>query len=192
MKHLLTAALLATGALGAQAQTLIDTARVQSVQPQYESTRVPRQECSNRWRPEHGDRHSQRYEEPNPYPTQNQDAERRYGGAIVGGLAGGVLGNQVGGGNGKVAATALGAVLGAFAGDQLDNRNTRPAPAYPAQAYQTAGREGNRCQTVFDTQQQLTGYQVVYDYRGQTYSTFMRNHPGNRLRVRVSVEPLQD
>lgn len=166
MKHLLTATLLATGVLGAQAQTLIDTARVQSAQPQYETSHVPRQECSNRWRPEHGDRHSQRYEEPNPYqnqnpyPNQNQDAERRYGGAIVGGLAGGVLGNQVGGGNGKVAATALGAVLGAFAGDQLENRNARPAPVYPAQAYQTTGREGNRCQTVVETQQQLTGYQV--------------------------------
>jgi uncharacterized protein YcfJ len=45
---------------------------------------------------------------------------------------------------------------------------------------------------VYETQSQLTGYQVVYEYRGQNYSTFMRNNPGNRLRVRVSVEPIQE
>jgi uncharacterized protein YcfJ len=187
MKRLLTATVLVTGALAAQAQTMIDTARVRSAEPQYESTRVPRQECSNRWQPEHGGRHRQGYQEQDAYQERSQDAERRYGGAIVGGLAGGVLGNQVGGGNGKVAATAIGAVLGAFAGDSLENRNARPA-----QVYQTGGREVNRCQTVFETQSQLTGYQVVYEYRGQNYSTFMRNNPGNRLKVRVSVEPIEE
>lgn len=194
MKRLLTASLLITGVLGVQAQTMIDTARVRSAEPQYETTRVPRQECTNRWEPERGGRHSQVYQEQEQYQERNQDAERRYGGAIVGGLAGGVLGNQMGAGNGKVAATAIGAVLGAFAGDHLDNRNARPAtaPAYPAQVYQTSGREANRCQTVYETQSQLTGYQVVYEYRGQNYSTFMRNNPGNRLKVRVSVEPIAE
>jgi uncharacterized protein YcfJ len=190
MKRLLTATILVTGALGAQAQTVIDTARVRSAEPQYETTRVPRQECTNRWRPGHGDRHSQAYQDQDQY--QNQDAQRSYGGAVLGGLAGGVLGNQVGGGNGKVAATALGAVLGAFAGDNFDNRNARPTQNYPAQVYQTGGRGEERCQTVYETQSQLTGYQVVYEYRGQNYSTFMRNNPGNRLRVRVSVEPIQE
>ena len=187
MKRLLTATVLVAGAFAAQAQTMIDTARVRSAQPQYESSRVPRQECTNRWEPERGNR--QVYQDQNQYPNQysNQDNSRNYGGAVLGGLAGGVLGNQVGGGNGKVAATALGAVLGAFAGDNLGNRNAQPAPVY-----QSAGREVNRCQTVYESQSQLTGYQVVYDYRGQTYSTFMRNNPGNSLRVRVSVEPIAE
>ena len=173
MKHLLTATALLAGALTAQAQTMIDTARVRSAQPQYESSRIPRQECTNRWRPEHGNRHSQVVQDQNQYP--NQDNSRHYGGAVLGGLAGGVLGNQVGGGNG----------------------NARPAPVYPAQnypaqVYPTSGRGEDRCQTVYENQSQLTGYQVVYDYRGQTYSTFMRNHPGNSLRVRVSVEPIAE
>lgn len=34
-------------------------------------------------------------------------------GLIIGGVAGGLLGNQVGGGQGKTAATAVGAVIGA-------------------------------------------------------------------------------
>ena len=199
MKRLLTATILVTGVLGAQAQAMIDTARVRSAQPQYERSQIPRQECTNRWRPEQGNRHSQVVQDQNQYPNQypNQDTSRNYGGAVLGGLAGGVLGNQVGGGNGKVAATALGAVLGAFAGDSLENRNARPVPVYPAQnypaqVYQTGGRGEERCQTVYENQSQLTGYQVVYDYRGQTYSTFMRNNPGNSLRVRVSVEPIAE
>lgn len=203
MKRLLTATILVAGALTAQAQTMIDTARVRSAQPQYESSRIPRQECTNRWRSARDNRYSQVYQDENQYPSQypnqypNQDTSRNYGGAVLGGLAGGVLGNQVGGGNGKVAATALGAVLGAFAGDSFDNRNARPAPVYPvqnypSQGYPTSGRGGERCETVYENQSQLTGYQVVYDYRGQTYSTFMRNNPGNSLRVRVSVEPIAE
>ena len=203
MKRLLTTTLLLTAALGVQSQTLIDTARVRSVQPQYERSRVPRQECSNRWRSARDNRHSQTVQDANQYPTQyanqypSQEAQRSYGGAVLGGLAGGVLGNQVGGGNGKVAATAIGAVLGAFVGDGFDNRNARPAPVYPAQnypaqVYPTSGHGRDRCETVYENQSQLTGYQVVYDYRGQSYSTFMRHHPGNSLRVRVSVEPIAE
>ncbi len=203
MKHLLTATILLTGAFAAQSQTTIDTARVRSAQPQYESTRIPRQECTNRWRSARDDRHSQVYQDQNQYPTQfsnqypTQDSQRNYAGAVLGGLAGGVLGNQVGGGNGKVAATALGAVLGAFAGDNIGNRNVQPTTAYPTQAYpaqvyQTSGRGGETCQTVYETQSRLTGYQVVYDYRGQSYNTFMRNNPGKNLRVRVSVEPIAE
>lgn len=200
MKRLLTAAILATAAIAAQSQTMIDTARVRSVQPQYQNTQVPRQECTTRWRSAHDSRATQVYQDqyPQQYPQQqypNQQDSRSYGGAVLGGLAGGVLGNQVGGGNGKVAATAIGAVLGALTGDNLDNRNGRqaqpyPVQAYPAPVYQNTDRGGERCQTVYESQSQLTGYQVVYDYRGQTYSTFMRNNPGNSLRVRVSVEPI--
>ena len=45
-------------------------------------------------------------------------------GALIGAVAGGILGNQVGGGKGKVAATAtgfiLGAMIGSSVGQQLD------------------------------------------------------------------------
>ena len=36
----------------------------------------------------------------------------------------------------------------------------------------------------------LTGYNVAYDYRGQTYTTLMRENPGPYLQVRVSVDPV--
>ena len=46
--------------------------------------------------------------------------------------------------------------------------------------------------TVNEVQQRITGYRVAYDYRGQVYTTFMREQPGSTLPVRVSVTPLDE
>lgn len=181
MKRLVIASLFATGLFGAQAETYTDSARVRSAEPQYENVLVPRNECSSRWITER----SSRVEEPQ---------ERRYGGAIVGGLAGGVLGHQIGGGSGKDAATALGVVLGAITGDRLENRDVRSRydnRQYEDGQYENVQREVKRCRTVNDTQTRITGYRVAYEYRGQQFTTFMRNNPGNSLPVRVTVDPIQ-
>lgn len=180
MKRLIIASLFATGLMGAQAESYTDNARVRNAEPQYENIQVPRQECRSQWVEERQSR----------YDDQPQD--RRYGGAIVGGLAGGALGHQVGGGRGKDAATVLGVVLGAMAGDRIDNRDQRYQYDDGRQAkYERAQREVNRCRTVYDTQSRITGYRVAYEYRGQQYSTMTRNDPGERLAVRVTVEPIE-
>lgn len=177
MKRLIIASLFATAFLGAHAQavTYTDNARVRNVDPQYENINVPRNECRNHWVNEE---------------RQGRSAgpDRQYGGAIVGGLAGGVLGHQIGGGSGKDAATALGVVLGAIAGDRLENQNQRGF--YEGEPQQTR-REVQRCHTVYDTQTRVTGYRVAYEYQGQHYTTLMRTHPGNSLQVRVSVDPVE-
>ncbi len=46
-------------------------------------------------------------------------------GAILGAVVGGVLGNQIGGGSGRVAATAVGAVGGALLGNTVEGRNNQ-------------------------------------------------------------------
>ncbi|SCC91959.1 conserved hypothetical protein [Thiomonas sp. X19] len=43
-------------------------------------------------------------------------------GAVVGGVVGGLLGNQVGGGNGRTAATVIGALGGGYAGNEVQKR----------------------------------------------------------------------
>ena len=48
-----------------------------------------------------------------------------------------------------------------------------------------------RCRTVESMEQRTNGYDVTYDYRGHTYTTVMPRDPGNRIRLRVSVEPEQ-
>ena len=166
VKRLALVPLLATAAVAAHAQTYLDNARVASVDPQYESVRVPRQECSNRW-----------ISEP------RRSGGREYGGAVLGGVAGALIGNQVGRGHGREAATALGAVVGAFTGDNLANRDRWEQPE-PVQ------REVTTCRNVEDVQTRIVGYQVTYEYRGQQFTTLMHENPGRFLPVRVSVEPV--
>ncbi|HOE43154.1 MAG TPA: glycine zipper 2TM domain-containing protein [Rhodoferax sp.] len=179
MKRIIFATVFASVLFGAQAETYTDSARVRSAEAQYENVNVPRNECSRHWVEERGGRSA--YE---PHVGQ----ERQYGGAIVGGLAGGVIGHQIGAGTGKDAATALGVVLGAIAGDRIENEGRRPPYERPARTF--SRREVESCRTVYDTQTRLTGYRVAYEYRGQTYTTFMRSNPGNSLPVRVSVDPI--
>ncbi|MBI3531147.1 MAG: glycine zipper 2TM domain-containing protein [Burkholderiales bacterium] len=47
---------------------------------------------------------------------------------VIGGVVGGLLGNQVGQGDGKTAATVLGAAGGAYAGHELEKRKQQQAP----------------------------------------------------------------
>ena len=154
----------------AQAPTFVDRARVQDVQPQYETVQVPRQECSSQ------------YVQDAP---QAVAGERGYGGAIIGGVAGGILGNQVGKGHGREAATAAGAVIGAITGDRLQKNQPQPVVQAPP-------REVRSCRTVYDMQQRANGYRVTYEYRGHQYVTTMREQPGQSVPVRVSVTPLEE
>lgn len=166
MKRLALVSLLAVAAVGAQAETFIDHARVRSVEPQYESVSVPRNECTSQW-----------VNETRPTGGQN------YGGAVVGGVAGALLGNQVGKGHGREAATAVGAVVGAFTGDRIANGDRRDQ-------YEVVQREVQTCRTVNEVQARIAGYRVGYEYRGQHYTTMMRDKPGADLQVRVSVDPV--
>lgn len=166
MKRLVLVPLLATTAIGLHAETYVDNARVRSVEPQYESVNVPRQECTSQWINE-----------------SRRVGRRDYGGAVIGGVAGALLGNQVGRGHGREAATAVGAVVGAFAGDNMANRDR-------SDRYEEVPREVTSCRTVNDVQTRIVGYQVGYEYRGQQFSTVMRDNPGPHLQVRVTVDPV--
>ena len=167
MKRLALIALVAASFGAAHAETFVDNARVRSVEPQYESVAVPRNECT-----------SQMVNE-----VRRTSGERDYGGAVLGGVAGALVGNQVGRGHGREAATALGAVVGAFTGDRFSNGN-RP------EQYVEVPREVTSCRTVNEMQTRLTGYRVGYEYRGQLLTTFMAENPGAQLQVRVSVDPV--
>lgn len=167
MKRFAILSLLAAGVVGVHAETFFDNARVRSVEPQYESVSIPREECSTQTVTE----------------VRRTGGGQDYTGAIVGGVAGGVVGNQVGKGHGREAATALGAVVGALAGDRIANSNR-------VEQYQEVPRQVTTCRTVSDVQSRIAGYRVVYDYRGQAFTTMMRDNPGPNLQVRVSVEPV--
>lgn len=139
-----------------------DYARVISVSPQIEQINRPRQQC---W--------------VEQAQVQQPRSQRSAGGAIIGGLAGGLLGSQIGGGNGRLAATAVGAVTGAMVGDRLENDNGAVASEQPVR----------HCRTVDQWESRTSGYAVTYEYGGRTYTSVLPYDPGNRIPVRVSIVP---
>jgi uncharacterized protein YcfJ len=169
---LMIAALGLTALPMVQAVEFEDFGRVVRVQPRVEQVRQPRQECRTEYV---------------QAPVQQYQQQRGAGGSIVGGLAGALLGNQVGGGTGRVAATAAGAIAGAMVGDRVDNdgRNYNQ----PQQVQEQAVRQ---CRTVESVESRTNGYDVTYDYRGRNYTSVMARDPGQRVRLRVSVEPEQN
>jgi len=88
-------------------------------------------------------------------------------GALLGAIAGGVIGHNLGNGFGRAAATGFGAVAGAVVGDQVEAANS-PVAEVPVR----------RCQTVSSYENRVVGYDVVYEYAGQRYSTRMSRDPG--------------
>jgi uncharacterized protein YcfJ len=150
----------------AQAGDFEDFGRVVRVQPRVEQIRTPRRECRT------------------DYVQAPVQQQRSQGGTVIGGITGALLGSQVGGGNGKVAAAAAGAIAGAMVGDHVDNDGRNYEQGTQEQAVQ-------RCRTVDAVEQRTNGYDVTYDYRGHSYTTVMSRDPGDRVRVRVSVEAEQ-
>jgi uncharacterized protein YcfJ len=148
-----------------------DNARVMRVAPRIEQVSTPQEEC--------------RMEVERVAPVQANTQGRSLGGAIIGGIAGGILGNQVGGGNGRTAATAIGAVGGALVGDNVaSNMNGNQVPPGPIE------RQVRRCNVVNRVVERNAGYDVSYSYNGRNYTTVMPNDPGTSLRVNVSVTPV--
>jgi uncharacterized protein YcfJ len=96
------------------------------------------------------------------------------GGALVGAIIGGVIGNQFGHGAGRAAATGLGAVTGAAIGNNAELSNS-PGQVVPVRDCRTVGSYENR----------VVGYDVVYEYRGQRYTTRTATDPGPRLAIDV-------
>jgi len=102
---------------------------------------------------------------------------------VVGAIIGGVIGNQFGGGNGKRAATVAGAALGGSIGRDAA-RNNRPA------RYRPVTEERCTVQRDYEERSEISSYRVSYLYEDQIHQTTMRRHPGDQLRVRVSVTPV--
>jgi uncharacterized protein YcfJ len=136
-------------------------ADVLRVDPSYGVTRteVPQQQCYDQ-------------------PVVRREGGNSAAGTVLGAVIGGVLGHTVGKGDGRTAATVVGAVAGGAVGNNV-----------------SGSREYNstetRCQNVstVSEQRRIVGYDVEYRYRGEVYVSRLNYDPGERLRVRVSVEP---
>jgi uncharacterized protein YcfJ len=145
-----------------------DTAKVISVEPVYYSTTTsrPRHEC---------------WEEEVFYSSDDRhdDTALRM---IVGGAIGGALGHNIGrhSDSAKIAGAVIGSAIGYDTAQRHRGRHKL-----------RRGTE-ERCQTVYEevSHQRLDGYRVTYRYRGQTFTTITEEDPGKRLRIRITLTPL--
>ena len=102
---------------------------------------------------------------------------------IFGSILGGVIGSQFGGGSGKTLATIAGATIGGAVARGAQDRR------YPSQQYTTLDE---RCylETNWREEERVVAWDVRWAYQGKTYHSRMNEHPGDRIRVRVSVDPI--
>ncbi|WP_373186796.1 glycine zipper 2TM domain-containing protein [Halopseudomonas sp.] len=97
-------------------------------------------------------------------------------GSVAGAVVGGLLGNQVGGGSGKKIATVAGAAAGGYAGNKTQER---------MQANSTYTTTETRCETVYDSNDKIVGYNVDYRIGEETGRVRMASDPGSKI-------PLED
>lgn len=137
-------------------------AQVLNVAPIYEDVRVPRP-----------------VESCEAYERVERVRPQGAGGTVLGAIIGGVVGNQVGSGSGRRAATVAGAVAGGAIGREAGT--------------QTRVSTESRCHVAdeYVIEQQVVAYDVEYRYRGEVFMSRLDNHPGDRLRIRVAVSPVE-
>ena len=130
----------------------------------------------------HKEPQQQCWDEPVTYQQRrNQSAT----GTILGGIIGAAIGNGVGHGrDNKRIGAAAGAVLGASIGNDLSGKGRH------GRAHQSIEQ---RCRTVYESveEERIVGYQVKYRYAGHTYTTETAQDPGNSIRLKVTVEPVE-
>jgi uncharacterized protein YcfJ len=99
-----------------------------------------------------------------------------------------VIGRQFGDGRGRDAMTVVGTLLGSSIGHDAAVRRQR------RESSEVYSRTVERCETSYsiDRQERIDGYEVTYRYRGRTFTTRTDSHPGERIRVRVSVTPVTE
>jgi uncharacterized protein YcfJ len=161
----------------------IDYARVVDVAPIVQRIRVqtPAREC---WQ----EIEYQTFRQETHVPGHHGRV-RTAGPTIAGGLIGGVIGRQFGGGSGRDAMTAVGALVGASMGNQAAINEAHAGSTRVA--YEQRPVSVERCQTTtsFHEEERIQGYRVTYVYAGREYQTTTATHPGTSIPVRVTVVP---
>lgn len=164
-KQILTGAVLgaviatAGGAAGYKYVNRDQYADVLDVKPITQTIRTPREEC---------------HDEEVTHTRAVKD-ENRIAGTALGAVLGGVLGNQVGGGNGKKLATVAGAAAGGYAGNKTQQH---------MQQNDTYTTVEQRCHTVIDKSEKISGYDVRYRYKDKEDTIRLDHEPGNKIPVK--------
>lgn len=142
----------------ASAPTIVEKPKIISVNPKYDTVQVPYNKC-------HMVNQNQ--------IVANANKSGAIGGVIgttTGAVAGGVIGKQIGGGTaGTLIGGAIGAIGGAIAGNQIQ-KATQPNEVSQTNLVQ-------QCSIVNKSIKKLVGYNVIYNYQGESNSVVLKNKP---------------
>jgi uncharacterized protein YcfJ len=123
------------------------------------TVRTPRKEC-----------HDEQVTHTKPVKDEN-----RLAGTGIGAVVGGLLGSRIGGGNTRIATGLAGAAAGGYAGNKIQQKMQQ------GNTYTTTEQ---RCVTAYDSHEETTGYDVVYELDGKRHHVQMDHDPGREIPVR--------
>ena len=195
MKTVLTIAVLSTLGFSAGAAPHRDVATVTSTTPVYERVSAPRQECYTEQLTSYDERRVRPQYRQEYYSESRQNSGA---GAVLGAIVGGVIGHQFGNSSGgRDRGTAAGAVIGGFIGNDIERSNNgydrydngyRRASAYDVERIPVT-RDVQRCNTVSEQRDEISAYDVRYNYNGREYVTRLSYDPGPTIPINVDVRP---
>jgi len=103
---------------------------------------------------------------------------------ILGSILGAAIGNGLGHHrSNKQVGVVVGSILGAAIGSDIGRQSSHSSGDYHTET---------QCNTRYDSEfeEQIVGYDVEYRYRGNTYYTQTREHPGKRLQLKLRMAPV--
>lgn len=162
-----------------------DYAQVITVEPLVHQVRVavPQREC-------YSETH---YLPVNDDGNGNSDYRRgtpAAGPMILGGLLGAVIGHQMDSRGSHRTGAIAGAVIGTAIAHDVAGRRASSALDDDQRELRAVDAEHCEVRAEEHFEQRVDGYRVTYRYHDRTYITQMPRDPGQRIRVRVSVDPV--
>lgn len=121
------------------------------------------------------------------YQTPRQSSGYVHRNEVFGALIGATVANQVAKkSSNRKAATVAGAVIGTMIGNDIKKKK------HGYYNNQVSYKTVKHCETQQNVsyEETVVAYKVRYKYRGKEYTTRMNHHPGDRIKVRVSVTPV--
>lgn len=121
-------------------------------------------------------------------------------GAVIGGTVGNVLFKKS---DLRGVGTVAGAIIGGSVGNELShgshsyqknsykkNRHSHNLGHYSSGYRKVSHRRVLHCQEQYSSFEEVSGYNVSYRYQGEIYHTRTRHHPGKKIKLRVTVDPV--
>jgi uncharacterized protein YcfJ len=149
-----------------------------------------------------GDEASARQDCPDePPPHDNDQANTRGVGTTIGALIGGVIGHAFGRDDEDKTAAAASAATGEGAGNRIaatQDQATNPTMQQTDDAERDAVaaslldcRRNPSRRASPPPERRITGYDIEYRYKGEIYMTRLPFDPGDRVRVKIMVVPVE-